>query len=150
MRQCNLTKGDESAFFILNLDWVFVRNWVLRYINENVLCAFPPLEADLYTGLSHPLKHNVFYDFCCCAIGWSCLIHPDIIVLPTSVSLWRCKMVEFNTDFLFLTKPFVLVTMGDALLSWEFTTTVVVPLLAFLRFLPVSCFNPLHNIHNIT
>lgn len=37
-------------------------------------------------------------------------------------------MVEFNTDFLFLTKPFVLVTMGDALLSWEFTTTVVVPL----------------------
>lgn len=53
-------------------------------------------------------------------------------------------MVEFNTDFLFLTKPFVLVTMGDALLSWEFMTTVVVPLLAFLRFLSVSCFNPLH------
>ena len=53
-------------------------------------------------------------------------------------------MVEFNTDFLFLTKPFVLVTMGDALLSWEFTTTVVIPLLAFLRFLSVSCFNPLH------
>lgn len=92
----------------------------------------------------HWNKYNVFYDFCCCAIGWSCLIHPDIIVLPTSVSLWRCKMVEFNTDFLFLTKPFVLVTMGDALLSWEFTTTVVVPLLAFLRFLSVSCFNPLH------
>lgn len=49
-------------------------------------------------------------------------------------------MVEFNTDLLFLTKPFVLVTMGDALLSWEFTTTVVVPLLAFLRVLSVSCF----------
>ena len=39
MRQCNLTKGDESAFFILNLDWVFVRNWVLRYINENAKCS---------------------------------------------------------------------------------------------------------------
>ena len=88
----------------------------------------------------HWNKYNVFYDFCCCAIGWSCLIHPDIIVLPTSVSLWRCKMVEFNTDFLFLTKPFVLVTMGDALLSWEFTFTSR----SLLRFLSVSCFNPLH------
>ena len=35
MRQCNLTKSDESTFFVLNVDWVFVRNWVLRYINEN-------------------------------------------------------------------------------------------------------------------
>ena len=33
--QCNLTKSDESTFFVLNIDWVFVRNWVLLYINEN-------------------------------------------------------------------------------------------------------------------
>ena len=35
MLQCNLTKCDESTFFVLNVDWVFVRNWVLPYINEN-------------------------------------------------------------------------------------------------------------------
>ena len=35
MLQRNLTKSDESTFFILHVDWVFVRNWVLRYINEN-------------------------------------------------------------------------------------------------------------------
>ena len=35
MLQCNLTKSDESTFFVLNVDWVFVRNWVLPYINEN-------------------------------------------------------------------------------------------------------------------
>ena len=33
--RCNLTKSDESTVFILNVDLVFVRNWVLRYINEN-------------------------------------------------------------------------------------------------------------------
>ena len=33
--RCNLTKSDESTFFILNVDLVFVRNWVLRHINEN-------------------------------------------------------------------------------------------------------------------
>ena len=36
MLQCNLTKSDESTFFVLNVDWVFARNWVLPYINENV------------------------------------------------------------------------------------------------------------------
>ena len=35
MLQCNLTKSDESTFFVLNVDWVFVRNCVLPYINEN-------------------------------------------------------------------------------------------------------------------
>ena len=35
MLQCNLTKSVESTFFVLNVDWVFERNWVLRYINEN-------------------------------------------------------------------------------------------------------------------
>ena len=35
MLQCNFTKSDESTFFVLNVDWVFVRNWVLPYINEN-------------------------------------------------------------------------------------------------------------------
>ena len=33
--RCNLTKSDESTLFILNVDLGFVRNWVLRYINEN-------------------------------------------------------------------------------------------------------------------
>ena len=35
MLRCNLTKSEESTSFILNVDWVFVRNCVLRYINEN-------------------------------------------------------------------------------------------------------------------
>ena len=35
MLQCNLIKSDESTFFVLNVYWVFVRNWVLPYINEN-------------------------------------------------------------------------------------------------------------------
>ena len=35
MPQCNHTKNDESTFFILNVDLVVVRNWVLQYINEN-------------------------------------------------------------------------------------------------------------------
>ena len=39
MLQCNLTKSDDSPFFILNVNWVFVRNWVLRYINENTKCS---------------------------------------------------------------------------------------------------------------
>ena len=29
MLQCNLTKSNESTFFVLDVDWVFVRNWVL-------------------------------------------------------------------------------------------------------------------------
>ena len=33
--QCNLTMSDESTFSVLNVDWVFGRNWVLPYINEN-------------------------------------------------------------------------------------------------------------------
>ena len=35
MHQCNLTKSDESTFFVLNVYCVFVRNWVLPYINKN-------------------------------------------------------------------------------------------------------------------
>ena len=35
MLRCNLTKSDESTSFILNVGWVFVRNCILRYINEN-------------------------------------------------------------------------------------------------------------------
>ena len=26
MLQCNLSKSDESTFFVLNVDWVFVQN----------------------------------------------------------------------------------------------------------------------------
>ena len=37
MLQCKLTKSDESTFFVLNVDWVFVRNWVLPYISENAI-----------------------------------------------------------------------------------------------------------------
>ena len=36
MLQCNLTRSDESTFFVLNVDCVFVQNWALPYINENV------------------------------------------------------------------------------------------------------------------
>ena len=35
MLQGKLTKSDESTFFVLNVDSVFVRNWVLPYVNEN-------------------------------------------------------------------------------------------------------------------
>ena len=41
MLRCNLNasvqpyKSDESTFFVLNVDWIFVRHWVLPYINEN-------------------------------------------------------------------------------------------------------------------
>ena len=35
MLRCNLTKSDQSTSFILNVDWVFVRDCVLWYINEN-------------------------------------------------------------------------------------------------------------------
>ena len=34
MLRCNFTKSDESTFFILNVDSVFVRNRVLWYINK--------------------------------------------------------------------------------------------------------------------
>ena len=36
MLQCNLIKSDKSTFFVLNVNWVFVRDWVLPYINEKV------------------------------------------------------------------------------------------------------------------
>ena len=36
MLQCNLYKSDEPTFFIVNVDWVFVRHRVLRDINENM------------------------------------------------------------------------------------------------------------------
>ena len=39
MRRCNLTKSDESTFFVLNVDWVLVRNWVLPHINQNAKCS---------------------------------------------------------------------------------------------------------------
>ena len=63
MIQCNLTKSDKSTFFILNVDWIFVRNWVLRYmyINENakrsaesilMLCIHFPLSFPDTSGAS--------------------------------------------------------------------------------------------------
>ena len=56
MLQCNLTKSDESTFFVLNVDWVFVRNWVLRYINEN---AKRSAESILKLYIHFPLLHLV-------------------------------------------------------------------------------------------
>ena len=57
MLQCNLTKSDESTFFVLNVDWVFVRNWVLRYINENAKrSAESILELYIHFPLSFPVK----------------------------------------------------------------------------------------------
>ena len=63
MLQCNLTKSDESTFFILNVDWVFVRNWVLLYMYINVnskrsaesilmLCIHSPLSFPDTSGAS--------------------------------------------------------------------------------------------------
>ena len=56
MLRCNLTKSDESTFFVLNVDWVFVRNWVLRYINENAKCS---AESILKLYIHFPLLHLV-------------------------------------------------------------------------------------------
>ena len=56
MLRCNLTKSDESTFFVLNVDWVFVRNWVLRYINEN---AKRSAESILKLYIHFPLLHLV-------------------------------------------------------------------------------------------
>ena len=50
--RCNLTKSDESTFFILNVDLVVVQNWVLRYINEN---AKHSGESILYLYIHFPL-----------------------------------------------------------------------------------------------
>ena len=58
MLQCNLTKSDESTFFVLNVDWVFVQNWVLLYINENAKRA-AALILMLYTHL--PLSFPVTF-----------------------------------------------------------------------------------------
>ena len=35
MLQCNRTKNYESTFFIINIDWFFVRNRVWLYMTEN-------------------------------------------------------------------------------------------------------------------
>ena len=56
MLRCNLTKSDESTFFVLNVDWAFVRNWVLRYINEN---AKRSAESILKLYIHFPLLHLV-------------------------------------------------------------------------------------------
>ena len=56
MLRCNLTKSDESTFFVLNVDWVFVRNCVLRYINEN---AKRLAESILKLYIHFPLLHLV-------------------------------------------------------------------------------------------
>ena len=56
MLRCNLTKSDESTFFVLNVDWVFVRNCVLRYINEN---AKRSAESILKLYIHFPLSFPV-------------------------------------------------------------------------------------------
>ena len=60
MLQCKLTKSDESTFFVLNVDWVFVRNWVLPYINENAKrSAASILMLYIFTFLCLSLLHLV-------------------------------------------------------------------------------------------
>ena len=56
MLRCNLTKSDESTFFILNVDLAFVRNWVLRFINENTKrSAESILKLHIHFPLSFPV-----------------------------------------------------------------------------------------------
>ena len=58
MLQCNLTKSDESTFFVLNVHWVFVRNWVLPYVNEKreTLSCVGPHPIYIHFPLSFPVK----------------------------------------------------------------------------------------------
>ena len=72
MLRCNLTKSDESTFFILNVDWVYVRNWVLRYINENAkhsaesilkLYIHFPLSFPVTSGRMYHVVHLLFFCF---------------------------------------------------------------------------------------
>ena len=56
MLQFNLTKSDESTFFVLHVDVVFVRNWVLPYINENAKrSAASILMLYIHFALSFPV-----------------------------------------------------------------------------------------------
>ena len=56
MLQCNLAKSDDSTFFVLNVDWVLVQNWVLPYINENTKrSAASILKLYIYFPLSFPV-----------------------------------------------------------------------------------------------
>ena len=59
MLQCNLTKNDESTFFVLNIDWVFVQNWVLPYINENAKRSAASILMLYITFLCLSLLHMV-------------------------------------------------------------------------------------------
>ena len=43
MLQCNCSKNYGATFFIINIDWFFVRNLVLLYINENMKCKLNKL-----------------------------------------------------------------------------------------------------------
>ena len=59
--RCNLTKSDETTFFILNVDLFFVRNWVLHYINENAKHSAESI-PNLYVhfSLSFPVTSGSF------------------------------------------------------------------------------------------
>ena len=62
MLQYNLTKSDESTSFVLNVDWVFVRNWVLPYINENAKrSAASILMLYIHSPLSFPVTFGASY-----------------------------------------------------------------------------------------
>ena len=58
--QCNLTMSDESTFSVLNVDWVFGRNWVLPYINENAKRSAASILM-LYTCIHFPLSFPVTF-----------------------------------------------------------------------------------------
>ena len=64
MLQCDLTKSDESTFFVLNvfvLDWIFVRNWVLPHINEKAKRSDASILM-LYNIIHFPLPFPVTFD----------------------------------------------------------------------------------------
>ena len=49
----------KSTFFVLNVDWVFVRNWVLPHINENAKrSAASMLMLYIHAPLSFPVTFD--------------------------------------------------------------------------------------------
>ena len=58
-------KNDVSTFFLLNIAWVFARNWVLRYINVNAKrSAESILMLYIHFPLSFPDTSGASYTNC--------------------------------------------------------------------------------------
>ena len=90
MLQCNLTTSDESTFFVLNVHWVFVQNWVLPYINENAKRS----DASILMLYVHfPLSLPVTF-------GASLTNCQSKIYVSTHQTLIRRKTLRFPRSFL--------------------------------------------------